>query len=116
MEPIGYVIQQHSVRLNRPVKAFDKWVNKMPEAYAANLKEKKGPFAPKPEGDDNCLATLKHYRSLVPMAQEARRPIFALTPADGAIGGHAAAVRSAYDDFKKLAQSIRIRIGLSSAA
>jgi len=53
-----------------------------------------------------CLATVKHFRSLVPMAQEARKPIFALTPADGAIGSHAAAVQDAYRDFEMLARKI----------
>jgi chromosome partitioning protein len=53
--------------------------------------------------DPACLATLKHYRSLIPMGQEARKPIFHLTPADGAIGSHAQAVQEAYKDFKILA-------------
>ena len=29
MKPIGYVCQQHSVRLARPVKAYLKWVNRV---------------------------------------------------------------------------------------
>ena len=58
------------------------------------------------------LATVKHYRSLVPMAQEARKPIFHLTPADGAIGSHAAAANAARQDFKELAQKIIARIEL----
>ena len=33
--------------------------------------------------------TLRNYRSLMPMAQEARKPMFDLSPADGAIGSHA---------------------------
>ena len=37
MKPIGYIMQQHGVRLERPVKAYDKWVNRMPEEYARNL-------------------------------------------------------------------------------
>ena len=37
MQPVGYVVQQHSVRLNRPVQAYDKWVNRMPREYARNL-------------------------------------------------------------------------------
>ena len=114
MKPIGYFVQQHGVRLGRPVKAYDEWVNRMPEAYARNLlKRERGPFAGKPEDDKNCLASVKHYRSLVRMAQEARKPIFALTSADGALGGHAAAVSSAYGDFRKLAEQIRKRIHLS---
>ena len=38
--------------------------------------------------DPYCLAMLKHYRSLMPMAMEARKPMFFLKPADGAIGAH----------------------------
>lgn len=112
MKPIGYVMQQHSVRLNRPVVAYDKWVNRMPEEYARNLlDDNDGPYPETPEQDnEHALATVKHYRSLVPMAQEARKPIFHLTPADGAIGSHAAAANTARYDFKALAEKIIARI------
>ena len=113
MKAIGYVVQQHSVRLSRPVKAYDQWVNRMPEAYAENLLDQSdGPFPESPDSDENCLATIKHYRSLVPMAQESRKPIFDLTAADGAIGGHAAAVTAARDDFRTLAKKILEGAGL----
>ncbi len=106
MRPIGYVVQQHSVRLGRPVMAYDKWVNRMPREYAMNLLENgQGPYPPSPGQDRNSLATVKHYRSLVPMAQEARKPIFRLTAADGALGSHAAAASAAYSDFKALAEN-----------
>ena len=104
MQPTGYVMQQHSVRLGRPVRAYDKWVNRMPKEYAENLLGEDGtPYPLSPDDDRNRLATVKHYRSLVPMAQEARKPIFKLTAADGALGSHAAAANAAYDDFKALA-------------
>ena len=114
MEPIGYIMQQHGVRLERPVKAYDKWVNRMPEEYARNLLGNgTGPYAATPEKDPgNSLATLKHYRSLIPMAQEKRKPIFHLTTADGAFGSHAAAVNDARADFKVLAEKIVKRIGI----
>ncbi len=112
MAPIGYVVQQHSVRLKRPVKAFDKWVNRMPAEYAKSLLQNAPPYAPRPSEDNRCLATVKHFRSLVPMAQEARKPIFDLTPADGAIGGHAAAVRQAHSDFQALSLRICSEVGL----
>ncbi len=117
MKPIGYIMQQHGVRLERPVKAYDKWVNRMPEEYAQNLLEKnKGPYAATPEEDpENSLATLKHYRSLIPMAQEKRKPIFHLTTADGAFGSHAAAVKAAQQDFKVLAEKIVNRIEIEQA-
>ena len=47
------------------------------------------------------------------MAQEVRKPVFKLTAADGAIGGHAAAVSFAFSDFRELAETVRKRIGLA---
>jgi hypothetical protein len=49
----------------------------------------------------------------VPIAQEHRKPIFDLTPADGAIGAHANAVSAAKDDFKELSLKIAEKIGLA---
>ena len=106
MCPIGYVVQQHGVRLGRPVKAYDKWINRIPEEYAENLLGLKGgPYPSSPDLDENSLATVKHYRSLVPLSQDARKPIFNLTAADGALGGHSTAARTAYQDFEALARN-----------
>jgi chromosome partitioning protein len=115
MEPLGYIVQQHSVRLTRPVKAYDKWINRMPVVYHdAVLQDSTNASAP--SEDPDCLATLKHYRSLIPVGQEARKPIFHLTPADGAIGSHAQAVQEAYKDFKLLAESLLDRMKLAETA
>jgi hypothetical protein len=54
----------------------------------------------------NQLAMIKHFKSLMPMAQDARKPMFLLKPADGAIGGHATAVRDCYQQFEDLARRI----------
>jgi hypothetical protein len=64
------------------------------------------------EGDYHCLALLKHYRSLMPMAQEAHKPMFSLKPADGAIGAHTRAVQDAYRDFERLAHEVANRTAL----
>ncbi len=115
MQPVGYIIQQHGVRLDRPAKAYDKWVNRMPAEYAEMLggaADELLPPANTPAEDGNCLATIRHYRSLVPMAQEMRKPIFQLTSADGAIGSHSIAVNKAYGDYKELAKNISKTAGL----
>jgi chromosome partitioning protein len=114
LEPVGYVVQQHSVRLDRPVKAYDKWIARIPGAYRHYvLKEptRVGTIL-LPKDDPNCLAQLRYYRSLMPFAQEARKPVFLLKPADGAIGGHMEAVHRAYDDFQALAAAVLARVGL----
>jgi chromosome partitioning protein len=42
----------------------------------------------------------------MPLAQQARKPLFALKPADGAFGGHAQAAQRAYYDFRDLANRL----------
>lgn len=49
----------------------------------------------------------------MPMAQEARKPMFLLKPADGAIGSHIQAVHTAYRDFEQLAKVIAQSIGIA---
>lgn len=112
MEVIGYISQQHSVRLSRPVKAYDKWLAKIPREYRNSVVNRPAQKVPDMKSDPNCLAMLKHYRSLVPLAQEARKPMFRLTVADGAIGAHANAATLAYGDFRDLARTILRRLGL----
>ncbi|OQX29141.1 MAG: chromosome partitioning protein [Spirochaeta sp. LUC14_002_19_P3] len=112
MKPIGYVCQQHSVRLDQPVQAYEKWVNRIPSVYREAVLNEDTPVSIKQSEDPLCLATIKHYRSLVPMAQEERKPIFMLTPADGAIGSHANAVQDAKRDFEKLGKIIAEKIGM----
>ena len=111
MRPIGYLIQQHGVRLRRPVKAYDRWVRRMPAEYARSvLDQDTTADGIVPDTDENCIATVKHYRSLIPLGQDARKPIFSLSVADGAIGSHAAAVGDAYRDFKRLAREVLRRM------
>ncbi len=115
MEPVGYTVQRHGALSRRPVRACDRWINRMTEAYHRHsLGRERGPYPDSPGNDRYRLAIMKHYRSPVSMAREARKPVFALTSADGAIGGHAAAVSDAYDDFRALANHIRQKTGLSA--
>ena len=107
MRPIGYLIQQHGVRLSRPVKASDRWARQMPAEYSRSVLGIETPGGPlDPRDDEHCIATVKHYRSLIPLAREARKPIFSLSAGDGALGSHAAAARDAFGDFKTLVENI----------
>ncbi|MCC6637326.1 MAG: AAA family ATPase [Ignavibacteriaceae bacterium] len=105
MKAAGYVILQHSARENRPVKAYLKWTQRIPEVYHSRvLKDERHPESI--EVDESCLGLLKHYHSLAPMAMEARKPMFLLKPGDGAIGAHMTAVLKCYDDFKILTEKV----------
>ena len=69
-----------------------------------------------PREDAHCIATVKHYRSLVPLAQDARKPLFSLTAGDGVLGSHGAAARDAFRDFRTLAESLLRLTQTASAA
>ena len=110
MRPLGYVILQHAIRVNRVVGAYDRWVKRVPSEYRRSvLGDKEGKVPISVKDGPNCVGLVKHYQSLIPMAQEARKPIFALRSADGAIGAHQRAVRAAHGHFKDLATSIAER-------
>ena len=116
MRPIGYLMQQHGVRLSRPVRAYDRWFRRMPAEYVTSvLNEASGTDDLTPENDPNLVATIKHFRSLIALAQEARKPIFSLTPADGAMGAHSVAANAAYTDFKQLAEELLQRMQQGAA-
>lgn len=112
MLPVGYIVLQHSVRLDRPVRAYDRWIARIPEVYRTDVLRKPGGGNVVIAQDPYCLALLKHYRSLMPLAQEAHKPMFHLKPADGAIGAHVQAVHTAYQDFAVLAREIAKRTGV----
>lgn len=110
MAPVGYVLMQHAERLGRPTKAYAKWQARLPGAYRQSVLGQ--PAGTGAAADANQIQRIKHYRSLMPMAMEARKPMFALTSADGAIGAHQTNVQQCRDDFSNLCQQIAVRVGL----
>ena len=81
MDPVGYVVLQHAVRWDQPVKTCQRWLDRLPSVYRKSvLNEAAQQRSDSPKNDPHCLAKLKHYRSLMPLAQTARKPMFLLTP------------------------------------
>jgi chromosome partitioning protein len=111
MEPSGYVIMRHSVRMDRPAQAFGKWMARIPTQYAEAVLAQ-SPVSQTVDNDPNCLAQLKDFRSLIPLAQEARKPMFLLKPGDGAFGGHQQAVLDCYRSFRFLTHGILFSCGI----
>jgi len=104
MTPIGYVLMQHAERLGRPTKAYSKWSARLPVAYRESVLGEKPMVIS--GSDNNQIHRIKHYRSLMPLAMEKRKPMFNLTNADGAIGAHQNNVQQCHEDFVRLIMSI----------
>ena len=115
MAPLGYIIMRHTVRLNRPVRAYDRWIRRMPSEYRESVMENKNTASVQEDCDSNRLAHLKDYRSLMPLAQEANKPMFRVKPIDGVYGAHQNAAQNCYRDFRELAQNILDRLGVEKS-
>lgn len=109
MKPLGYVLMQHAERLGRPTKAYAKWQGRLPDAYRDSVLRFRSEQS---DSDDNLIYRIKHYRSLMPMAMEACKPMFHLSNADGAIGAHQTNVQQCRDDFSTLVKAIAERAGI----
>lgn len=113
MRPRGYVVLQHGTRVDRVVGAYDRWLRQVPAEYRRSVVGVPTGDAPLAADDEYCLGLIKHYHSLAPMAQEARKPLFLLKSADGAIGAHQQSVRDAYGHFETLAIRLLDAVGLN---
>lgn len=103
MTPLGYVIMQPTMRLDRPVKAYQRWLDRIPRVFASAVLDgddaDKGPRSYE-------IATLRNYQSLMPLSHDARKPMFDLKPADGALGSTQTLVGRCYQDFESLAKKL----------
>ncbi|MFJ6213409.1 ParA family protein [Streptomyces sp. NPDC092296] len=110
MRPIGYVIMQPEMRLDRPVKAYERWLERIPGVYAAAVLGGRPPAA---EDGAHRIATLRNYRSLMPLSHDARKPMFDLKPADGALGSTQKYVQTCFREFRGLAEAVLDRVDKS---
>jgi cellulose biosynthesis protein BcsQ len=111
MNPLGYIVWQHPLRLDRPVSAYEKWLVRIPQTYHDEVIAD-GCIPPGIDSDPQCLALMKHFLSVLSLAREARKPIFDLKPAEGALGSYMDAVLSVRRNFDALAREIAQRVGL----
>ena len=117
MYPLGYTVMRHGIRAGEMVKAYKRWFDKIPEVYQETVLSDKQPNKQKPidpEKDDNCLALLKDYHSLMPMAQEKHKPIFLLTTQDDVFGGQLQNVHKCKENFEEFAHKILDKIEKNS--
>lgn len=101
LSPLGYVISKlparaanRETRLHQIARSYHREI--LGEAAAS----------PIPEPDPFRLSILRPYVGLLGLAGQTHKPMFLLTPADGAIGSHSESVKDSYRDFKGLALRI----------
>ncbi|GAB3462416.1 hypothetical protein GCM10027570_48790 [Streptomonospora sediminis] len=108
MIPLGYVIMQPGVRLDRPVKAYQRWLDRIPPEFQQHVVQG---MASEEVLTPHEIATIRNYRSLMPLAHDAHKPMFDLKPADGAIGSTQQYVATCRSEFKQLSSDVVERLG-----
>jgi len=103
-------VMQPNLYGGQVTRAYDRWLRQIPVVYGEKVRRQPTLANLSIAEDPCCLAVLRHYRSLMPMAQSARKPIFKLTSADGAIGAHSQAVQQVKTEFGDLASKLASRL------
>jgi chromosome partitioning protein len=111
MAPLGYVVMQPSMRLDRPVRAYGRWLRRMPQVYAEAVIGNSLTASTNHE-----IATVRNYRSLMPLAHDARKPMFDLRAADGAVGSTQRYVALCLQEFTALTEELLTRLELPTAS
>ncbi|WDQ14573.1 ParA family protein [Rhodopirellula sp. P2] len=112
--PIGYIVGHIHQRGRTTTAALQASMQQIPELYHRNILNQELSHRTPLGEDDACLAIIRNFHSLIQLADDAKKPVFDLKPADGAIGAHGGYVQEAYKDFEKLSKKIASRIGLST--
>ncbi len=110
--PVGYIVQQHLARSDRPVKAYGDWIQLVPDEYHRHVLGETGGFSGDPEHDPARVFLFRHYSTLVPLAMQARKPMFDLKHADGINGSLYKAVANCRKDMNALVTELARRIGV----
>ncbi len=118
MQPLGYVVMQVGMRLCQPLKTYLTWVDLIPDEYVQAMFKGAAP-PPSGLGDPTApwqLGLMRDYQVLMPLAYDARKPMFHLKPGDGAIGANMGAVLRCREEFALLARRILAEITTASHA
>lgn len=107
MAPLRYVVMQPSFRLDRPVQAYGRWLERLPRTYAASVLDE---HLADTAAREHEVATVRNYRSLMPLAHDARKPMFDLRAADGAVGSTQRYVALCRSEFETLTRTVLDRI------
>jgi cellulose biosynthesis protein BcsQ len=103
----GYILQQFNVYNRRKTKAFQNWGSQIPsyiQRFVINPLQSIDPSLILTLPDYH-IADFKNYHSLVPMAQDALKPVFELTSQDGVIGAHYEYVADCRREFIAIANN-----------
>ena len=110
---LGYVTQQYIYRKDvfgkpRAVKAYDRLLRRVPVVVKKEMLERYEGLPDVP-AESYQLGTIPYFHSLIPLSQQSRNPIFALTGRDGVVGAHFTKVQEFEDVIEEIASNLSRR-------
>jgi chromosome partitioning protein len=105
MTPAGYVLIQPVMYLGVPTLAPLPGAVDLDTTYRQYVGAAR-PLVTVPGGEACQIGRVRHHRDLVTLAMPTRKPMFALKPADGAVGAYQSSVLQCHEDFRLLAEAV----------
>ncbi len=106
---LGYIEQQYVSKSGEAVKSYEKILEKIPDEIQKHIVE---PINNESYSVNYNIGSIPNFYSLVPMSQNAHKPIFLLNSNDGVLGAHYKKV----NDYLELIKNISARVLLNMEA
>ncbi|HCL3371523.1 ParA family protein [Pseudomonas aeruginosa] len=107
---LGYVKQQHNIRANASgmTRGWNIFGERTEDAVQENIVARLDPIGQVYHWPDGLfdLGSIPNLHSLIPYSQEARKPIFDCTGADGLTGAHISRARDSVDNFQPIVTTL----------
>ena len=108
----GYVVQDRAYYYDRPADIPDRWRDRVRREYERTIIHEPGVMEQGVSKSVRPLASIRYHTGLLPLAEDARKPMFRLTPADGVFDDQNREVTSSYQDFENVARRIAETCGV----
>lgn len=108
----GYVVQDRAYYYDRPADLPDQWRDRVRREYERSIIHEPGVLKQSVSESARPLASIRYHTGLLPLAEDARKPLFRLTPADGVFDDQIREVTSSYQDFETVARRVAETCGV----
>ena len=108
----GYVVQDRAYYFDRLADLPDRWRDRVRREYERSIVHEPGIQYHEAFEPASPLATIRYHTGLLPLAEDARKPMFRLTPADGVFDDQIKEVSSSYRDFADVAKRVAESCGI----
>lgn len=112
MGAAGYVVGQHSLRLDRPITRRLPWLKRIPGDFRRHVLNDDADLDVWVDDDPYCIGNLTYHLGLMLIAHDARKPVFDLKPGDGLVGNHMPDVLDRHREYRDVARRLAKRCGV----